>query len=86
LNQKFNSEPTNSCTEREATLPDIWDPATYRERAKAWRDKAASFPEKDPNRATCVEIAVGYEKLAALLEQRVRGPRYVRADRPPHGP
>ena len=51
-------------------MPDTWDPVTYFERAKAWREKAAALPEDDPNRAPCVEIAEGYERLAAQLEQR----------------
>jgi hypothetical protein len=51
-------------------MPDTWDPVVYRERAKAWRDRAASLPENDPNRAHCLEIAEGYEKLAAQLELR----------------
>ena len=51
-------------------MPDNWDPAIYRERAKAWRNKAASLPEIDPHRANCVEIAEGYEKLARTLEER----------------
>jgi hypothetical protein len=53
-------------------MPDKWDPVVYRERAKAWRDRAASLPENDPNRAHCLEIAEGYEKLAAQLELRSR--------------
>jgi hypothetical protein len=51
-------------------MPDTWDPVVYRERAKAWRDRAASLPESDPNRAHCLEIAEGYERLAAQLELR----------------
>ena len=51
-------------------MPENWDPAFYRERAKAWRDKAASLPEDHLERAVCVELAEGYEKLATLLEQR----------------
>jgi hypothetical protein len=35
-------------------MPDTWDPVVYHERAKAWRDRAASLPENDPNRAYCV--------------------------------
>jgi hypothetical protein len=53
----------------EASVPEIWDPARYRERAKAWRDKAATLPDDDPQRAVCVEIAEGYERLATLIEQ-----------------
>ena len=51
-------------------MPDTWDPVTYLERAKAWREKAAALSDDDPNRAPCVEIAEGYERLAAQLEQR----------------
>ena len=28
-----------------------WDPVTYLERAKVWREKAVTLPETDPNRA-----------------------------------
>jgi hypothetical protein len=57
---------------RRASVPQNWDPVVYRERAKAWREKAATLPEGDPQRAVCVEIADGYEKLAILIEQRKR--------------
>ena len=32
-------------------MPDTWDPVVYRERAKAWREKAAALCENDPGRA-----------------------------------
>ena len=51
-------------------MPENWDPIYYRERVKAWRDKAASLPEGHPEWAVCVELADGYDRLAALLEQR----------------
>ena len=51
-------------------MPDAWDPVIYLERAKAWREKAAALPERNSNRAPCLEIAEGYERLAAQLEQR----------------
>ena len=35
-----------------------------------WRDKAAPVPEEHPERAVCVELADGYDRLATLLEQR----------------
>jgi len=54
-------------------MPDMWDPVTYFERAKAWREKAAALPEDDPNRAPCVEIAEGYERLAAQLSKPLEG-------------
>ena len=41
----------------------------YKERAKAWRDRAASLPRR-PERDACVALAEGYEKLAALIEAR----------------
>jgi hypothetical protein len=53
-------------------MPDRWDPMVYRERAKAWREKAAALPENDPNRPPCLEIAAGYERLATQLEMRCR--------------
>jgi hypothetical protein len=51
----------------EVLMPDSWDPERYKERAKAWRDKAASFPE-GRERDACVTLAEGYEKLAELIE------------------
>jgi hypothetical protein len=50
-------------------MPENWNPAYYRERAKAWRDKAAALPEDHAERAVCIELAEGYEKLAALLDE-----------------
>jgi hypothetical protein len=55
-------------------VPEHWDPTYYRERAKAWREKAIMLPEDHAERAVCVEIAEGYEKLATLLEQRKERP------------
>lgn len=54
-------------------MPENWNPGYYRERAKAWREKAAILPEDHAERAVCVEIADGYDKLATLLEQRAAG-------------
>jgi hypothetical protein len=51
-------------------MPENWDPAVYWDRAKRWRQRAASVPEDHPERAVCLELAEGYERLAALLEQR----------------
>ena len=51
-------------------MPEAWDPTIYRERAAAWRNKAASLPEDNGERALCVMIAENYEKLAALIEAR----------------
>jgi hypothetical protein len=55
---------------RGKSVPENWDPAYYRDRAKAWRDKAASLPEDHSERAVCCELADGYDRLATLLEQR----------------
>jgi hypothetical protein len=49
-------------------MPEACDPAVYRERAKRWRDKATCLPELAGDRAVCLEIAEGYERLADLLE------------------
>jgi hypothetical protein len=51
-------------------VPEKWDDAYYRERAKAWRDKAATLPADHPERAVSFELADGYDRLATLLEQR----------------
>jgi hypothetical protein len=53
-------------------MPDKWDPVVYRERAKAWHEKAVALPEDDPTRAPCLEIAEGYERLAIQLELRCK--------------
>jgi hypothetical protein len=59
-------------------MPDTWDPVIYRERAKAWREKAAALPEDDRNRRPCLEITEGYEKLADQLELRCKLERRLR--------
>ena len=51
-------------------MPDSWDSEQYKERAKAWRARAASLPEGTPERDACVTIAEGYERLADLIEAR----------------
>jgi hypothetical protein len=38
-------------------MSEQWDPTYYRERAKAWRERAATLPEEHEERAVCVEIA-----------------------------
>jgi hypothetical protein len=53
-------------------MPEKWDAAEYRERAKAWREKAAALPESDPKRMACLALAEGYENLAAQLEARCK--------------
>jgi hypothetical protein len=42
-------------------MPDSWDSEQYKERAKAWRDRAASLPEGCPEQDACVMLAEGYE-------------------------
>ena len=51
-------------------MPEAWDPTIDRERAAAWRNKAASLAEDSGERSLCVMIAESYEKLAAFIEQR----------------
>jgi hypothetical protein len=52
-------------------MPDAWDASVYRQRASAWRERAVELTENDPQAAaSCISIAEGYEKLAALLELR----------------
>jgi hypothetical protein len=38
-------------------VPDRWDSERYLERAKAWRDRAASLPDESPERDACVTLA-----------------------------
>ena len=53
-------------------MPDSWDSERYKQRAKEWRDRAASLPE-GRERDACVTIAEGYEKLVEIIEaQRPR--------------
>ena len=77
LNETASFDPLQRSADGqgEGALPESWDPVVYRERAKAWRDKATTLPEDDPQRAVCVEIAEGYERLSFLIEQRAAGPR-----------
>jgi hypothetical protein len=51
-------------------MPEAWDPTIYRERAAAWRSKAASLSEDSGERSLYVMIAENCEKLAALIEER----------------
>ena len=73
---EFPSAETSNAvdvSEVEVLMPDSWDPKRYRERAKDWRDKAASLPEGRA-RDICVTIAEGYEGLAEIIEaQRAEG-------------
>ena len=61
----------------EERMPESWDPKIYRERAEAWRQRAALLPEDDLQAKTCLEIAEGYARLAQLIEtdrERLRSP------------
>jgi hypothetical protein len=51
-------------------MPDSWNSEQYRERAKAWRDRAASLPDGSPERDACVILAEGYQRLAEIFEAR----------------
>ena len=46
----------------------------YRERANFWREKVATTPAADPQRALYLEVAKSYERLAASYEQRAQPP------------
>ena len=52
-------------------MPESWDPEIYRQRAAAWRQKAASLPEEHEEWQTCLDIAESYERLARLIESRL---------------
>jgi hypothetical protein len=52
-------------------VPDSWNPEVYRQRAEAWRQKAASLP-KGHEAAHCREIAEEYAELASLLDALAR--------------
>jgi hypothetical protein len=53
-------------------VPDSWnDPQVYRQRAEAWRQKAALLPEGQKKEAAlCLEIAKKFANLARTLEAR----------------
>jgi hypothetical protein len=51
-------------------MPELWDPTIYRERAAAWRNKAAGLPENSEEQGLCLAIAQDYEKLAELIAER----------------
>jgi hypothetical protein len=62
-------------------MPDHWDAEQYRERAKQWRDRAASVPEGH-QRDAYLALAVGYEELAEAIDANRRPPD-GRSDSPP---
>jgi hypothetical protein len=51
-------------------MPDKWDANVYRQRAEAWRKRAAQPSVNDDQKAACLALASDYEKLAKLIEQR----------------
>jgi hypothetical protein len=53
-------------------VPDSWNnPQVYRQRAVAWRQRAASLPEgQNKEAALCIEIAKKFATLARTLEAR----------------
>jgi hypothetical protein len=55
---------------RKALLPDQWDANVYRQRAEAWRRRAAQLQDGDNQKSTCLALAEDYKKLANLIEQR----------------
>ena len=52
-------------------MPGSWNSELYRQRAEAWRQKAASLP-KGHEAAHCREIAEEYAELASLLDALAR--------------
>ena len=68
---------SKNVTNVEVPLPEIWETTLerYKERAKEWRDKAASLPDGD-RRDSCVSIAEGYEKLIELVEAQRCNPKH----------
>jgi hypothetical protein len=53
-------------------MPDSWDAAKYRKRAKKWRTEAETLPP-GKERDACVVLAEGYATLAALIEEMNNG-------------
>jgi hypothetical protein len=49
-------------------MPGSWDPQVYRERAKAWQEKADVMKPGKTRDAT-LALAEGYAKLADLIER-----------------
>jgi hypothetical protein len=53
-------------------MPDSWDADVYRQRAEAWRQRAAHLSDEFDARAICLSLADDYEALANLIEHRAR--------------
>jgi hypothetical protein len=49
-------------------MPGSWNPATYRERARKWREEAGTLPP-GKDRDACFVLANGYANLAAIIDQ-----------------
>jgi hypothetical protein len=47
-------------------MPGSWNPATYRERARKWREAADALPPGD-EREACMSMARRYSELAAVM-------------------
>jgi hypothetical protein len=52
-------------------MPDSWNATVYRQRAEAWRQRAA-LVEDEAQRNTCLGLAEGYGRLAGLIEAEAR--------------
>jgi hypothetical protein len=68
-------------------MPDSWNATVYRQRAEAWRQRAALVEDK-AQRNTCLGLAEGYERLASLIEAEARGLQRSQenSEGPPSGP
>jgi hypothetical protein len=47
-------------------MPGSWDPETYQERARMWREAADALPPGD-EREACISMARRYSELAAVI-------------------
>jgi hypothetical protein len=64
-------------------MPDSWDPNLYRQRAEAWRQRAALLEDED-QQDTCLDIADGYDRLAGLIEAETQ--RFLTSQDNPESP
>jgi hypothetical protein len=53
-------------------MPGSWNAETYLARAEQWRMQAESLPP-GKDRDACIELAEGYEHLAALIAKENEG-------------
>ena len=49
-------------------MPEIWDASVYRQRAEAWRKRAAELSTNAAQAAVCLSIAADYDHLADLID------------------